>query len=114
MNGFCVAVPEMTPTAAVRPGREPVFAWKDFSRFVELHVVSTGWLVLWGHYAEAGRRKLLAGNRTYADLGGARRRLIDAVRELTGEQRLAMEALMLLDRAELPIDHAPRLPPEPF
>lgn len=107
-------MPEMTPTAAVRAGREPVFVWKDFSRFVELHAVKTGWLVLWGHYTEAGRRKILAGNRTYADLGGARRRLIDAVRELTGEQRLAMEALVLLDRAELPVEHSSLLPPEPL
>jgi hypothetical protein len=105
---------ELIHTAAVYPDREPAFAWKDFSRFVELHAVTTGWLVLWGHYTEAGRRKILAGNRTYADLAGARRRLIDSVLELTGEQRLAAEAVALLDRAELPVGHRSILPPEPL
>ena len=46
------------------------FVWKDFSRFVEVHPVQRGWLVLWGRYEEAGRRKVLAGNRTYRDLAG--------------------------------------------
>lgn len=105
---------ELTPAAAVRAGREPSFVWKDFSRFVELHAVRTGWLVLWGRYADAGRRKLLTGNQTYTDLGSARRRLIDAVLELTGEQRLAAEALALLNRAPLPAHHHAALPPEPL
>ncbi|MDQ3694184.1 MAG: hypothetical protein M3464_11215 [Chloroflexota bacterium] len=105
---------EPEPTAAVHPGRAPGFVWKDFSRFVEVHAVKTGWLVLWGHYADAGNRKLLAGNQTYADLPSARRRLIDAVLELTGKQHLAAEALALLDRAPLPANHESRLPPEPL
>ncbi len=105
---------EPETTAAVHPGRAPGFVWKDFSRFVELHAVKTGWLVLWGHYTHAGKQKILAGNQTYADLPSARRRLIDAVLELTGEQRLAAEALALLDRARLPLGHQSQLPPEPL
>ena len=105
---------ELPWTAAVHPDRPPSFVWKDFSRFVELHAVRTGWLVLWGRYADAGRRKLLAGNQTYTDLDGARRRVIDAVHELTGNQRHAAEALMLLNRARLPVAHEGRLPPEPL
>ena len=101
---------EMECTAAVIPGRSPCFVWKDFSRFVELHVVPTGWLVLWGRYTDAGKRKVLAGTQTYVDLAGARRRVIDAVQELTGEQRLAAEALTLLSRANLPVAHQGRLP----
>lgn len=101
---------ELEYIAAVTPGRPPCFVWKDFSRFVELHVVPTGWLVLWGRYTEAGKRKLLAGNQTYLDLAGARRRVIDAVHELTGEQRLAVEALTLLNHADLPTAHHGRLP----
>ncbi|MDQ3654287.1 MAG: hypothetical protein M3457_04315 [Chloroflexota bacterium] len=105
---------EMATAAAVTPGRRPSFVWKDFSRFVELHAVQTGWLVLWGRYTGGGKRKLLAGNQTYADLDSARRRLIDAVRELTGQDRLAAEALVLLNRAHLPANHQSRLPPEPL
>jgi hypothetical protein len=105
---------EMVHTAAVHPGRPPAFVWKDFSRFAELHAVTTGWLVLWGTYTEAGKRKILAGNQTYVNLPGARRRLIDAVLELTGKQELAEEALALLNRARLPNDHQSILPPEPL
>ena len=43
-----------------------------------------------------------------------RRRLIDAVLELTGKQELAEEALALLNRARLPNDHQSILPPEPL
>lgn len=105
---------EMEKVAAVPPGREPAFAWKDFSRFVELHPVVTGWLVLWGTYTDAGKRKLLAGNQTYVNLDGVRRRVADAVQELTGEQRLAAEALALLDRTSLPLNHRSQLPPKPL
>lgn len=105
---------EMVHTAAVHPGRPPAFVWKDFSRFAELHAVTTGWLVLWGTYTEAGKQKILAGNQTYADLASARRRLIDAVQELTGKQELAAEALALLNRTRLPANHASVLPPEPL
>src|SRR5688572_1350207 len=104
---------EMVNTAAVNPGRPPAFVWKDFSRFAELHTVTTGWLVLWGSYTEAGKHKILAGNQTYADLPSARRRLIDAVLELTGKPALATEALTLLNRTRLPADHRSTLPAEP-
>lgn len=89
-------------TGAGRSDGEPAFAWRDHSRFVELYQVRTGWLVLWGRYEELGRRKVLAGNRTYLDLVGARRRLADAVLQLTGKPALAAEALGLLDRTRLP------------
>ena len=95
---------------AVAAGAEPAFVWKDHGRFVELHPVRMGWLVLWGHWEELGRRKVLAGNRTYAELPGARRRLVDAVLELTGEPALAVEALGLLERTPLPTHPPARLP----
>ncbi len=88
----------------------PVFDWKDHSRFVELHAVRTGWLVLWGHYEDLGRRKILAGNRTYPDLAGVRRRLADAVLELTRKPALAAEALLMFDRTPLPDHRAEPLP----
>jgi len=94
-------------------GGAPAFAWTSFSRFVELHPVRTGWLVLWGRYEDLGRRKLLAGNRIYLDLAGARARLIDAVLELTDDPRLAHEAVTLLDRADLP-PHRPIPLPDPL
>lgn len=100
--------------AAVAPGREPVFAWKDFSRFVELHPVKTGWLVLWGHYTEAGREKYLHGNKTYVEFMGARRRLLDAVFELTKDLKLVAEAETLLSRTVLPRFHTGELPAEPI
>jgi hypothetical protein len=89
------------------------FVWKDFGRFVEVQPVRTGWLVLWGRYEEAGRRKTLAGNRTYADLAGARRRLADAVLELTRKPALAAEALARFDRHPFP-PHDPAPVPEPL
>ena len=95
---------------AARPDGEPAFVWKDHSRFVELHLVRMGWLVLWGQYEELGRRKVLAGNRTYPDLSGARRRLADVVLELTHKRELAAEALGLLDRTSLPPRPPTRLP----
>jgi len=91
----------------------PVFNWKDHSRFIELHPVRTGWLVLWGHYEDLGQRKILAGNRTYPDLAGVRRRLADAVLELTRKPALAAEALMMFDQTPLP-DHRPPPLPEPL
>ena len=89
----------MTP--ADRDRARTSFVWKDFSRFVEVHPVQTGWLVVWGRYEEAGRRKVLAGTRTYPDLAGVRRRVADAVIELTHRPALAAEALALLARHHL-------------
>ena len=92
------------------PGGAAAFAWKNHGRFVELHPVQTGWLVLWGRYEELGRRKILLGNRTYRDIAGARRRLADAVIELTGRPALAAEALTLLERTPLPPHRSEPLP----
>ena len=104
---------QASAATTAQPGGDPAFVWKDFSRFVELHPVQRGWLVLWGRYEDAGRRRVLAGNRTYPDLAGARRRVADAVVELTRRPALAAEALALLDRASLP-PHQPQSLPEPL
>ena len=89
------------------------FVWKDFSRYVEVHPVQTGWLVLWGRYEEQGKRKILFGNRTYPTLDGARRRVGDAALELTRKPVLAAEALMFFDRFPFP-DHRPNALPDPL
>jgi len=89
----------------------PAFAWKDHGRFVELYPVRTGWLLLWGRYEDLGRRKVLAGNRTYPDPASARRRVADAALELTGKRALAAEALLAFDRARLPPHQPKDLPP---
>ncbi len=91
----------------------PPFVWKDFSRYVEVHPVQTGWLVLWGRYEEQGKRKILFGNRTYPTLEGARRRCADAVLELTRKPALVAEALMFFDRFPFP-DHRPIDLPDPL
>jgi hypothetical protein len=99
-------------TRSVGQGR-PAFIWQDFSRFVEVSPVRTGWLVVWGRYEARGRRRVLRGNRVYRDLAGVRRRLADAVLELTGKSALVEEALGLLDREAIPA-HPSALPPEPL
>lgn len=76
------------------------YSWKDFSRFVDVAPVQQGWLVLWGQYHDQGARRVLGGNRTYANLSGARRRVADAVLELTRDPALVAEALTLFDRTE--------------
>jgi hypothetical protein len=91
----------------------PAFEWKDHGRFVELHPVQTGWLVLWGRYEDLGRRRVLLGNRTYPGLDGARRRVADAAAELTGRPALAADAVAALDRTALP-PHTPEPLPEPL
>lgn len=82
------------------------FVWKDFSRFVEVSPVERGWLVLWGLYRDAGRRRESRGNRTYLDLAGVRRRVADAVFELTHDPALVSEALVRFDRTAFP-PHVP-------
>ena len=91
----------------------PAFAWRDHSRFVEIVPVRTGWLVLWGRYEDMGRRRISYGNRIYRDLAGVRRRLADAVVELTGNRQEAIDALALLDRQGLP-EHTPQALPSPL
>ena len=91
----------------------PAYVWRDHSRYVEVVPVRTGWLVVWGRYEDAGRRRLTLGNRVYRDLAGMRRRLVDAVVELTGNRQEAIDALALLDRQGLPA-HAPQDLPAPL
>jgi len=91
----------------------PAFAWRDRSRYVEIVPVRTGWLVVWGRYEEMGRRRLTLGNRIYRDVGGVRRRLVDAVVELTGNRQEAIDALALLDVRGLPA-HSPQELPLPL
>ena len=86
------------------------FIWKDFSRFVEVAPVERGWLVLWGTFRNAGRARQLAGSRTYVDLRGARRRVADAVFELTRDPALVAEAVGRFDRTPLPPHTASPLP----
>jgi hypothetical protein len=97
---------------AVRLG-EPVFSWRDHSRYVEVVPVRTGWLVVWGRYEDAGRRRLTLGNRVYRDVAGVRRRLVDAIVEFTGNRREAIDALALLNRRGLP-EHTPQDLPTPL
>jgi hypothetical protein len=73
------------------------YSWKDFSRFVDVAPVQQGWLVIWGKYHDQGARRELTGNRTYASLAGARRRVADAVMELTHDPALVAEALTQFD-----------------
>ncbi len=90
-----------------------VFTWKDFSRFVQVAPVERGWLVLWGHFRHGGRTRDLAGQRTYADLSGVRRRVADSVFELTKRPELVAEALAQFDRATIP-ERPPQPLPDPL
>ena len=65
------------------------FVWNDSGRFVEVHPVMTGWLVVWGHYEDFGTIRVDEGNATYASLAGARRRVADAALELTRSPQAA-------------------------
>jgi hypothetical protein len=93
--------------------KHSVFVWKDFSRFVLVAPVERGWLVMWGHFREAGRARDLAGQRTYADLSGARRRVADSVFELTRSSELVAEAMIRFDHTPFPV-HRPTLLPDPL
>jgi hypothetical protein len=93
--------------------RLSVFAWKDFSRFVQVAPVERGWLVLWGHFRDAGRARNLAGQRTYADLSGVRRRVADSVFELARSFELVAEAMIRFDRTPFPV-HRPTPLPDPL
>jgi hypothetical protein len=90
-----------------------VFTWKDFSRFVQVAPVERGWLVLWGHFRHGGRARDLAGQRTYADLSGVRRRVADSVFELTMNSQLVAEAMIRFDRTPFPV-HIPSPLPDPL
>jgi hypothetical protein len=82
------------------------FSWKDYSRFVQVAPVARGWLVLWGRYHDMGATRELAGSRTYVELAGARRRVADAVFELTRNPALVAEALVRFDRTPFPANLA--------
>jgi hypothetical protein len=87
---------------------DPVFDWKDHSRFVEIFPVSTGWLVLWGKYEEMGAVRTLHGSRVYRSAEGARRRLAWAIVGLTRNPVDARDALRLLDHTGGLPSHRPR------
>ena len=108
-----MATHEPAERIARLPASAFAFVWKDFSRFVEVHPVRTGWLVLWGRYEDQGKRKILLGNRTYPTLEGARRRFADAALELTRNPHLVADGLQLFDRHPFP-DRAPVEMPEPL
>jgi hypothetical protein len=100
------------PVSATADDRT-VFNWKDFSRFVHVAPVERGWLVLWGHFTRGGRARNLAGQRTYVDLSGVRRRVGDSVFELTRSTELVAEAMICFDRTPFPA-HSPTPLPEPL
>src|SRR5690349_16680519 len=91
----------------------PAFVWTDYSRFVSVAPVVLGWLVLWGRYRELGRHRELAGNRTYRDLAGVRRRVAVSVFELTRDPALVAEALVPSDARCFRPFHQPRCPRPP-
>jgi hypothetical protein len=102
------------PSAPVSPnqgiGAEPVFEWRSFSRFVAVYPVDTGWLVLWGRYEAMGRIRIHLGHRIYLGIDGVRARVMDAVRELTGDEALVQEADVLMGRTWTPYREPAELP----
>src|SRR5688500_20390978 len=90
-----------------------VLTWKDFGRFVRVAAVERGWLVLGGRFRREGRTRVLAGQRTYADLSGVRRRVADSVFELTRSSELVTEAMIRFDRTQFPV-HKPTPLPDPL
>jgi hypothetical protein len=107
-------VPDLPELSLSTTGDErTVFSWKDFSRFVHVAPVERGWLVLWGHFRDGGRTRNLAGQRTYLDLAGVRRRVADSVFELTRSPELVAEAMIRFDRTPFPV-HLPTPLPAPL
>src|SRR5262245_60788303 len=82
------------------------FTWQDYGRFVRAAAVESGWLVYWGHHRDPGLNRVVLGSRTYRDLDGARRRIADAVLELTRNEALVTEALVRVDRTH-PLGRTP-------
>jgi hypothetical protein len=89
------------------------WTWQDHSRFVQVAPVQHGWLVLWGRFLDRHGARALAGDRIYVDLDGARRRVADAVFELTRNPALVAEAMVQFDRAVLP-RHRGLVPVDPL
>ncbi|HEV2128415.1 MAG TPA: hypothetical protein VGR22_07350 [Thermomicrobiales bacterium] len=96
-------------SAATHAQREGSFVWNDHGRFVEVHPVDTGWLVVWGHYEDMGAVCKNEGSVTYATLAGARRRLADAALELTRSPQAAASAVQLFGFHTFP-EHTGTLP----
>lgn len=85
------------------------FVWRDHGRFVEVHPVETGWLVVWGRYEDMGAVRQNQGNSVYVTLAGARRRVGDAALELTRNPQAAAHAVRLFHLHSFP-DHIGELP----
>lgn len=85
------------------------FVWRDHSRFVEVHPVRTGWLVVWGRYADFGAIRSTEGHTVYQTLAGAQCRVVDAALELTRSPRAASEASQMFDLFSFP-EHSVELP----
>lgn len=86
---------------------DPVFFWQSFSRFVSVHQVQSGWLVIWGTRHDLGARRELSGQCIYVDFNGVRNRVGRAVRDLTRSQTLVDEAIMFFDRKFIPESEIP-------
>jgi hypothetical protein len=91
----------------------PAYSWRDHSRYVEIVPVRTGWLVVWGRYDDNGRSRVTLGSRVYRETAGLSRRLADAVVELTGNRKEALDAVGLLEARGLP-EHTPQDLPAPL
>ena len=89
--------------------REGSFIWNDHGRFVEVHPIETGWLVVWGHYEDLGAVRIDEGNAMYRTLEGVRRRVTDAALELTRSPQAATDATKLFDLHTFP-EHETVLP----
>jgi hypothetical protein len=90
----------------VEHGPEPAnltaFVWKDHSRFVEVRAVYTGWLVVWGRYADFGSIRTTEGSAVYGAVSDARRRVADAAMDITGSRASASEASQMFDLFPFP------------
>lgn len=89
------------------------FIWNDHGRFVEVHPIRMGWIVVWGHYEDFGEIRIDEGNAMYRSLDGARRRLVDAALELTRSPQAAVDAAQLFDFFSFP-EHEAEALPEPL
>ncbi|CAN5633427.1 hypothetical protein BH23CHL3_BH23CHL3_01020 [soil metagenome] len=86
------------------------FIWNDHSRFVEVHPVRLGWLVVWGHHEDLGSIRIQEGNAQYRSLDGARRRLVDSALEVTRSHRAAADAARMFDFFSFPEHEVGSLP----
>ncbi len=89
------------------------FIWNDHGRFVEVHPVRLGWLVVWGRHEDLGSIRIQEGNAQYRTLHGARRRVVDAALEVTQSHRTAADAARMFDFFSFP-EHKAGTLPEPL